>query len=127
MLDDKVHSPHSYYPIRANNKVRQCKLHPDIAHVFSFIIELIFFVPCGNTCGSNTSPANWEPIRRARKVIAKWLFTDESLIGKHREYTDAVQFGPLPTEGTVFAHKVADSQHKGVMDSNGNPVPNPHN
>ena len=60
----------------ATGAFRQSKLHPDIAQVFSFIIELILFVPCGNTFGSNTSPANCEPIRRAREAIAKWLFTD---------------------------------------------------
>eukprot|EP00957_Ditylum_brightwellii_P090016 6855743-Ditylum_brightwellii.AAC.1 len=54
----------------ATGVFRQCKLHPDTAQVFSFIIELILFVPCGNTSGSNTSPANWEPIRRAREAIA---------------------------------------------------------
>eukprot|EP00957_Ditylum_brightwellii_P131443 10025261-Ditylum_brightwellii.AAC.1 len=59
--------------------------------------------------------------------MAKWLFTDESLIEKHKEYTDAVQFGPLPTNDTIFVQAVADSQHKGVMGSNGNPVPIPHN
>eukprot|EP00957_Ditylum_brightwellii_P177492 13518778-Ditylum_brightwellii.AAC.1 len=105
----------------ATGAFRQCKLHPGIAQVFSFIIELILFVPCGNTFGSNTSPANWEPIRRTREAIAKWLFTGESLIGKHKDYTNAVRFGPLPTEDTVFTQAVADSQHKGVMDSNGNP------
>eukprot|EP00957_Ditylum_brightwellii_P049888 3781965-Ditylum_brightwellii.AAC.1 len=105
----------------ATGAFRQCKLHPDNAQVFSFITELILFVPCGNTFGSNTSPANWEPIRRTKEAIAKRLFTGESLIGNHRECTGAVQFGPLPTEDTVFTQAVVDSQHKGVMDSNGNP------
>eukprot|EP00957_Ditylum_brightwellii_P010895 825580-Ditylum_brightwellii.AAC.1 len=93
---------------------RQCKLHPDISKLFSFIID-------------NISPANWDPIRRAREAIAKCLFTDESLIEKHKDYTNAVQFGPLPTEDTVFAQAVADSQNKGAIDSNGNPVPTAHN
>ena len=38
-----------------------------------------------------------------------------------------MQFCPLPTKDTVFVHDVADSQHKGVIDSNGNPVPTPRN
>eukprot|EP00957_Ditylum_brightwellii_P210646 15365213-Ditylum_brightwellii.AAC.1 len=64
----------------ATGAFRQCKLHPEIAQVFNFIIELIVCVPCGNTFGSNTSPVNWKPIRRAREAIAKWLFSDEPLI-----------------------------------------------
>eukprot|EP00957_Ditylum_brightwellii_P071161 5408658-Ditylum_brightwellii.AAC.1 len=44
-----------------NGAFRQCKLHPDIVQVFSFIIEELLFVPCGNTFGSSTGPANWEP------------------------------------------------------------------
>eukprot|EP00957_Ditylum_brightwellii_P170368 12967617-Ditylum_brightwellii.AAC.1 len=111
----------------ATGAFRQCKLHLGIAQVFSFIIELILFVPCGNIFGSSTSPASWEPNRRAREAIAKRLFTDQSLIEKHKDHTNTVQFGPLPTEDTVFAQAVAGSQHKGVMDSNGNPVPTPHN
>eukprot|EP00957_Ditylum_brightwellii_P027599 2086660-Ditylum_brightwellii.AAC.1 len=54
----------------ATGAFRQCKLNPDIAQVFSFIIEHLLFVPCGNTFGINTSPANWEPIRRAREALA---------------------------------------------------------
>eukprot|EP00957_Ditylum_brightwellii_P110128 8399322-Ditylum_brightwellii.AAC.1 len=45
----------------ATGVFRQCKLHPDIAQVFSFIVEKLLFVPCGNIFGSNTSPASWEP------------------------------------------------------------------
>eukprot|EP00957_Ditylum_brightwellii_P069616 5287842-Ditylum_brightwellii.AAC.1 len=50
---------------------RQCKLYPDIEQVFSFIIEQLMFIPCGQTSGSNTSPFNWEPIRQAREILAR--------------------------------------------------------
>eukprot|EP00957_Ditylum_brightwellii_P121835 9290980-Ditylum_brightwellii.AAC.1 len=55
----------------ATGAFRQCKLHPDIAQVFSFVIELILFVPRGITFDSNAIPANWEPIRKAREAIAQ--------------------------------------------------------
>eukprot|EP00957_Ditylum_brightwellii_P060279 4577840-Ditylum_brightwellii.AAC.1 len=42
----------------ATGAFRQCKLHPDIAQVFCFIIEQLLFVPCGNTFVSNTRHAN---------------------------------------------------------------------
>eukprot|EP00957_Ditylum_brightwellii_P059641 4527291-Ditylum_brightwellii.AAC.1 len=40
-----------------------CKLHPDTAPVYCFIITALLFLPCSNAFGSNTSPANWEPLR----------------------------------------------------------------
>eukprot|EP00957_Ditylum_brightwellii_P088860 6766301-Ditylum_brightwellii.AAC.1 len=60
----------------ATGAFRQYKLHPDIAQGFSFIIEQLLFVPCGNTFGSNTSPVNWEPIREAREALSQRLFSD---------------------------------------------------
>eukprot|EP00957_Ditylum_brightwellii_P080610 6130629-Ditylum_brightwellii.AAC.1 len=82
----------------ATGSFRQCKLHPDTAQVFSFIIEQLLFVPCGSTFGSNTSPINWEPVRRAREALAQRLFSDSSLISKHKEYIDRVQFCPSPSD-----------------------------
>eukprot|EP00957_Ditylum_brightwellii_P012682 958854-Ditylum_brightwellii.AAC.1 len=79
----------------------------------------------GQAFPNNTRPANWGPIKRARGAISQWLFIDESLIGKHKDYSSAAQFGPLPTEDTVFTQVVADSKHRGVFDNNGNPVPTP--
>eukprot|EP00957_Ditylum_brightwellii_P117483 8960166-Ditylum_brightwellii.AAC.1 len=59
---------------------RQCELHPAIAQVFSFILELKICLPYSNRFGSNTSPVNWGPIRRDRKAIAQWHFSDKSFI-----------------------------------------------
>eukprot|EP00957_Ditylum_brightwellii_P039617 2996260-Ditylum_brightwellii.AAC.2 len=86
----------------ATESFRQCKLRPDIAQVFSFIIEQLLFVPCGNTFGSNTSPANWEPIRRAREALVQWLFSNTSLVSKRKEYIDKNPTG----EGMLFAWEI---------------------
>jgi len=111
----------------ATGAFRQCKLHPDIAQVFSFIIEQLLFVPCGNTFGSNTSPANWEPVRRAREALAQKLFSDSSLIAKHKEYIARVMFCPPPSASVVFTQAFPDSIHTGVRQADGTPVNTPHN
>eukprot|EP00957_Ditylum_brightwellii_P210146 15364609-Ditylum_brightwellii.AAC.1 len=106
---------------------RQCKLHPDIAQVFCFIIEQLLFVPCGNTFGSNTSLANWEPIRRAREALAQWYFSNTSLVSKHKEYICRVQLCPTPVESVVFSPFSPHSIHKEVMQGDGTPVHTQHN
>eukprot|EP00957_Ditylum_brightwellii_P173731 13226932-Ditylum_brightwellii.AAC.1 len=111
----------------ATGAFRQCKLHPEIAQVFCFIIEQLLFVTCGNTFGSNTNPANWEPVRRSRKALAQRSFSDTSLIFKHKDYIDRVQFCPSPSDSVVFAQALSDSIHKGVIRADGTPVNTPHN
>eukprot|EP00957_Ditylum_brightwellii_P130483 9954609-Ditylum_brightwellii.AAC.1 len=106
----------------ATGAFRQCKLHPDIAQVFYFIIEQLLFVHCGNTFGSNISLANWEPIRRAQEALVPWLFYNTSLAYKHKEYIDKVQFSPPPADSIVFSPAFPDSVHKGVMQADGTPV-----
>eukprot|EP00957_Ditylum_brightwellii_P151646 11548441-Ditylum_brightwellii.AAC.1 len=49
----------------ATGAFRQYKLHPDIVQMFIFILQQLIFIPCGQTFSSNTSPSNWEPVRRA--------------------------------------------------------------
>eukprot|EP00957_Ditylum_brightwellii_P096683 7363723-Ditylum_brightwellii.AAC.1 len=85
------------------------------------------FIPCGQTFGNNTSPSNLEPIRQAREILARWLFTDTFLVEKHNDYTERVQFGPEPDSHTKFTQAIADLSNKGVIDEEGNPVPTPHN
>eukprot|EP00957_Ditylum_brightwellii_P070315 5341525-Ditylum_brightwellii.AAC.1 len=111
----------------ATGACRQCKLHPDIAQVFCFIIEQLLFEPYGNTFDSDTSPANWEPIRSTREALVQWLFSNTSLLSKHKEYFDKLQFCLSPAESAVFSPAFPDSLHKGFMQADGTPVNIPHN
>eukprot|EP00957_Ditylum_brightwellii_P115244 8788790-Ditylum_brightwellii.AAC.1 len=74
----------------ATGAFRQCKLHPGIAQVLSFMFQQLMFIPCDQTFGSNTKSSNWEPIRRVREIQARWLSTNKSLIEKHKYYTERV-------------------------------------
>eukprot|EP00957_Ditylum_brightwellii_P145736 11097371-Ditylum_brightwellii.AAC.1 len=91
------------------------------------MIEQLLFVPCGNTFGSNTSPANWEPVRRARETLAQRLFSDSSLISKHKDCIDRVWFCPPPSDSVILTQAFPDSIHRGVMQADGTPMNTPHN
>ena len=106
---------------------RTIKKNPEIASVFSFIIDQLLFVPTGMTFGSNTSPSNWEPIARAQTILAEWLFDDPSLREKHKDFIDKVKFGPEPDHATQFEQAVKDTLNQGVIGPNGTPNNTPHN
>ena len=94
-----------------------CKYHPDIASAFSFFIGKFLFIPLGGTFSSITSPANFEPIARARTHLAEKFSHRRDLLAKHQHIIDKVKFSNKPTTNTVFVQAVQDSLHKGVTNS----------
>ena len=93
---------------------RHCKYHPDIATAFSFAVDQLLFIPLGGTFGSITSPANFEPIARARTHLAEFLSDRRDLLSKYEHIINKVQFSEEPTVNTGFVQAVRDSTHKGV-------------
>jgi hypothetical protein len=106
---------------------RHAKHNPDIAAAISFVIGELLFVPMGQTFGSNTSPANFEPIARARTSLAKHLHSQTDLTDKHKEILDKVTFSEPPTSTTQFVAAIPDHIHKGVFDTNGKRKAPEHN
>ena len=96
---------------------RQCKYHPDVASAFSFIIKQYLFIPLGGTFGSITSPANFEPIARARIHLAHHLSNRRDLYLKYKDIIDRVQFSDDPSPNTTFTQAKKDSIHVGVVDA----------
>ena len=107
---------------------RQMKHHPDVMGAFSYIISDILFLSCGLTMGSDFSPQTWEVPRRMAEQIAQKLFSDKSLVTKHRERLDQLQWskklGKVKSSDLVPAH--TNDTHKGVLDDEGNPINTPH-
>ena len=97
---------------------RQCKYHPDVASAFSFIIQQFLFIPLGGTFGSITSPANFEPIARARMHLAHHLSNRRDLYNKYKHIIDKVQFSEEPPPNTIFTQAKKDSLHIGVKNTN---------
>jgi hypothetical protein len=106
---------------------RHAKHNPDIAAAIAFVINEHLFVPTGQTFGSNTSPANWEPIARARALLASHLHNRSGLIEKHKNILDKVQFSEPPTPQQTFVPAVRDAIHTGVFDKLGKRKKPKHN
>ena len=87
-----------------------------------------FFLPTDGTFGSNTSPAEYEPLARARAFLASHLSRDTSLVTTHAKILDLVEFeveeNPLSVQ---YTQAIADDIHRGVFDpSQGRDVNTPH-
>ena len=94
---------------------RQLKHHPDVMGFFSYIINDILYLQCGQTFGSDFSPSNWEGPHRVLEQLAKGLFKDKSLRQKHRKYLDKLRWHPALGKATQpFTPAVADFTHRGV-------------
>jgi hypothetical protein len=106
---------------------RHAKHNPDIAAAISFVIGELLYIPTGQTFGSNTSPANFEPIARARTILASHLEGQTNLQEKHKEILDKVTFSEPPTPTTTFVKATKDTIHTGVFDKNGKKKKSQHN
>ena len=101
---------------------RHCKYHPDVASAFSFIISKYLYIPLGGTFGSITSPANFEPIARARIHLAEVLSNKRNLLEKYKHIINKVKFSDKPSATTKFVQATKDSIHKGVTDLEKNKI-----
>ena len=92
---------------------RYCKYHPDVAAAFAFIIENLLFISLGATFGSTVSPANFEPIARARTHLARHLSTRTDLLEKYKHIIHQVRFSDPPTSDIQFAKAIPDKYNPG--------------
>ena len=99
---------------------RQLKHHPDIMGAFSYIIDGILYLQCGQTFGSDFSPSNWEAPRRVIEQLAEGLYPDTSLRNKHRKYLNKLAWSPTLGKAKLpLTPALADSTHKGVRRDTG--------
>jgi hypothetical protein len=105
---------------------RQMKHHPDIMGAFSYIISDMLFLSCGLTMGADFSPQTWEVPRRMAEQIATKLFSDKSLVEKHRKRLDELNWSKKLGKCKEFVRAHANDIHKGVLDALGIPVDTPH-
>ena len=97
---------------------RQCKYHPNVASAFSFIIEKLLYIPLGGTFGSIVSPADFEPIARARTHLAEYLSSRRDLVSKYKDIIDKVKFSESPSKDTTFSQAYTDTKNKGITNRN---------
>jgi hypothetical protein len=70
----------------------QIKHHPDVAGAFSYILADYLFFQVGLVFGADFSPADWEAVPRIQSALAKRLFSDTSLVAKHRVVLDKINW-----------------------------------
>ena len=58
---------------------RQLKHHPDVMGAFSHLIVHFLFLQCGQTFGSDFSPASWEVCHHILEQLSTSLFDDKTL------------------------------------------------
>lgn len=104
---------------------RHGKHHPDVMPAFGLIIDQLTYFYVGQTFGSVFSPANQEPIRRARAQLAQALFDDASLVAKHKSLLAKVQFDVEAVHGATLVAANPCSRNSGVLDSTGRPANTP--
>ena len=93
------------------------KYTPTVAGLFTYAVMHFFFLPTGDTFGSNTSPAEYEPLTRARAFLAEHLSRDEPLVMKHTEILNLVDFDVEYNPSKVsYTQATPDTIHKGVYD-----------
>jgi hypothetical protein len=68
------------------------KHHPNVAGAFSYILADHLFFQVGLTFGADFSPANWEAVGHVQSALAKQLFSDTSLVAKHRIVLEKIKW-----------------------------------
>ncbi|KAL7545571.1 hypothetical protein ACHAWF_008925, partial [Thalassiosira exigua] len=105
---------------------KQMKLHPDVMTAFSLIVTDFLYLQAALPFGTDFSPQNWEPCRRLIEILARKLYSDDSLLAKHRKYLDKLRWDPtLGKHKGPFTPARACSQRRGVRTSDGTDVPTP--
>ena len=114
------------------NDIKSCfcqiKHHPDVAGAFSYVLADYLFLQIGLAFGADFSPANWEAVRRAQSALAERLFSDTSLVIKHRAVLDKIWWcrSLRGSRQPRFTKAFRDALYPGVMDDTGSPAPTPH-
>ena len=104
-----------------------CAMHSYMARADPLAPQARFahgYLACatGSTFRDNTSPSNFEPIVNAHQQLAQHLWHQPMMTTLVAPYLPPVELSPPPTPAEVAAFSQADldSQHTGVLDSQGN-------
>ena len=105
---------------------RQLKHHPDVVGAFSYIIGDYLYAQCGLPFGADFSPSTWEVLRRMAEQMVIRLYDDHTLVDKHKQYLDKLQWSKKLGQPATLVQAHPCSINKGVLDDQGRPVNTPH-
>jgi hypothetical protein len=102
---------------------RHAKYNPNLVALHACLLFGFLFMSTGQTFGDCSSPANFEPIARARQQYAQFLWSQATTLHLARTYLPKLQFQPQPTDPNVFTQSTPDSLNQGVFNSDGSRRP----
>ena len=105
------------------------KYNPAVAGSLAYAIMNFCFLPIGGNFFSNTIPAEYDPLARARAFLAEHLTRDEPLVMKYAEIINLVKFDVEYDPSKVwYTQATPDTIHKVIYDpANGRDVNTPRN
>jgi hypothetical protein len=86
-------------------------------------VWILIHVNHGQTFSDSPSPANFEPIARARQQHAQDLWQQANTLLRTAPYMPKLQFQAPPTNSSVFFQSTPDSLNTGVFNLNGSRRP----
>ena len=98
------------------------RLHPWIVPAFSFLFFGNLYIPTGHVFGSNTSAQNFEPIAKARTLLAQHIFQNEDceqLLTKYAYLINEVEFSPVSSDMGDLVKAKPCPLYQGITSSDG--------
>lgn len=108
---------------------RHTKYGPELVAMHTSVQCGIGVLNTGATFGDCTSPSNFDPIARARRFLAQYLWLcDHGVVDRASRALPIVQLNAAPTmaESSAFTQADADDLHTGVFYSTGDRRPPPY-
>jgi hypothetical protein len=81
---------------------RHAKYNPNLVALHACLLFGFLFMSTGQTFGDSTSPANFEPLARARQQYAQYLWQQADTLLRAAPYMPVLQFQAPPSDLSVF-------------------------
>jgi hypothetical protein len=98
---------------------RHGKYHPNLVALHACVLFGFLFMSTGQTFGDSPSPANFEPMARARQQYAQYLWYQADTLLRASKYMPVLQFQAPPSDTSIFFQSTADSLNQGVFNRDG--------
>jgi hypothetical protein len=98
---------------------RHAKYNPNLVALHACLLFGFLFMSTGQTFGDSTSPANFEPIARARQQHAQYLWKQADTLLRAKPHMPMIQFQAPPADSSVFFQSTTDLLNMGVFNRDG--------
>ena len=98
---------------------RSVKNNPNVVTAHAFMWACYLFLAVAQVFGARSSPPNYEPIVRARCIVAAFFYVHRHDIPEYREYLNHVRFSQEPLDPGEIVPAIADSLNPRVISPDG--------